>query len=107
MQALRARQLKVSKEKDRFPNQGGIHNVIPKVYPNFSPVPGDAQTLKELPPVQWLNPVVTLLFTALCLTAGFGLGLQKEHRAALLPRSHPRQGMSYPPRTIRFPPQLP
>lgn len=70
-------------------NQAGIHNVIPKVYPKFSPVPGDTQALKEPPPVRWLNPAVTLLITALCLSAGFGLGLQEEHRAALLPPEPP------------------
>ncbi len=62
---------------------------IPKVYPNFSPVPGDTQALKEPVPVRWLNPVVTLLITALCLSAGFGLGLREEHRAALLPPEPP------------------
>ena len=70
-------------------NQAGVHNVIPKVYPNFSPVPGDTQALKEPVPVRWLNPVVTLLITALCLSAGFGLGLREEHRAALLPPEPP------------------
>lgn len=70
-------------------NQAGIHNVIPKVYPNFSPVPGDTQALKKPVPVRWLNPAVTLLITALCLLAGFGLGLQEEHRAALLPPEPP------------------
>lgn len=40
-------------------------------------------------PVRRLNPVVTLLITALCLTAGFGLGLQEEHKAALLPPEPP------------------
>ena len=70
-------------------NQAGVHNVIPKVYPNFSPVPGDTQALKEPVPVRWLNPVVTLLITALFLSAGFGLGLREEHRAALLPPEPP------------------
>lgn len=70
-------------------NQAGVHNVIPKVYPNFSPVPGDTQALKEPVPVRWLNPVVTLLITALCLSAGFGLGLREEHQAALLPPEPP------------------
>ena len=70
-------------------NQAGVHNVIPKVYPNFSPVPGETQALKEPVPVRWLNPVVTLLITALCLSAGFGLGLREEHRAALLPPEPP------------------
>jgi len=70
-------------------NQAGVHNVLPKVYPNFSPVPGDTQALKEPVPVRWLNPVVTLLITALCLSAGFGLGLREEHRAALLPPEPP------------------
>ena len=73
----------------RISNQASVHNVIPKVYPNFSPVPGDTQALKEPVPVRWLNPVVTLLITALCLSAGFGLGLQEEHRAALLPPEPP------------------
>ena len=73
----------------RISNQASVHNVIPKVYPNFSPVPGDTQALKEPVPVRWLNPVVTLLITALCLSAGFGLGLREEHRAALLPPEPP------------------
>ena len=70
-------------------NQSGVHNVIPKVYPNFSPVPGDTQAVKEPAPVRWLNPAVTLLITALCLSAGFGLGLQEEQRAARLPPEPP------------------
>lgn len=71
-------------------NQAGVRNLIPKVYPNFSPVPGDTQTLKEPPPVRWLNPVVTLGITALCLSVGFGLGLQEEeYRAALQPPEPP------------------
>lgn len=70
-------------------NDVGLKAPIPKVYPNFSPVPGDTQALKEPVPVRWLNPVVTLLITALCLSAGFGLGLQEERRAALLPPEPP------------------
>lgn len=70
-------------------SRAGVHHLIPKVYPNFSPVPGDTQALKEPVPIRWLNPAVTLLITALCLSAGFGLGLQKEHRAALLPPEPP------------------
>lgn len=67
----------------------GRKTSIPKVYPNFSPVPGDTQAVKEPVPVRWLNPFITLLITALCLSAGFWLGLREEHRAALLPPEPP------------------
>ncbi len=70
-------------------HSGGTKLFIPKVYPRFSPVPGDTEALKEPPPVRWLNPVVTLLITVLCLTIGAGMGLQEEYRAAHQPPEPP------------------
>ena len=67
----------------------GFNFFIPKVYPNFNPVPGDTEAVKEPPAPRWLNPVVTLLITVLCLTIGAGMGLREEYRAAHQPPEPP------------------
>lgn len=70
-------------------NDVGRKASIPKVYPNFSPVPGDTEPLREAVPVWWRNPMMTLVITVLCLTVGVNIGLKEERQAALLPPESP------------------
>jgi len=64
---------------------GRIH--IPKVYPNFSPAPRDAEPLRKRPPFRWGNTVCILLTTAACLAAGCLTGWtdleEKYHQSAV------------------------
>lgn len=64
---------------------GGATLFIPKVYPNFTPVPGSAERVKTPTPFRWINPICTVLVTALCLTVGCCIGLQQERSAAEIP----------------------
>jgi len=67
---------------------GGDSVYIPKVYPNFSPVPGNAERLRNRPPVRWGNTAYTLLVTAVCLAAAYWVGRgdsAEEHRQPLMP----------------------
>ena len=70
-------------------NDVGRKAYIPKVYPQFSPVPGDTEQLKEAVPVWWRNPLMTLVITVFCLTVGIHIGLEEERQAALLPPEPP------------------
>lgn len=70
-------------------NDVGRKASIPKLYPNFSPVPGDTEPLREAVPVWWRNPMMTLVITVLCLTVGVNIGLKEERQAALLPPESP------------------
>ena len=70
-------------------NDVGRKAYIPKVYPQFSPVPGDTEPLKEAVPVWWRNPMMTLVITVFCLTVGIHIGLEEERQAALLPPEPP------------------
>ena len=70
-------------------NDVGRKAYIPKVYPQFSPVPGDTEQLKEAVPVWWRNPLMTLVITVFCLTVGMNIGLKEERQAALLPPEPP------------------
>lgn len=64
-------------------NDAGRKAYIPKVYPKFSPVPGDTEPLKEAVPVWWRNPLMTLVITVFCLTVGMNIGLKEERQAVL------------------------
>lgn len=57
-----------------------VQHIIPKVYPGFTPVPGEAERVQAAPTVRWINPVVTVLITAVCLAAGMLMGIQEERR---------------------------
>ncbi len=70
-------------------NDVGRKAYIPKVYPQFSPVPGDTEPLKEAVRVWWRNPLMTLVITVFCLTVGVNIGLKEECQAALLPPESP------------------
>ena len=70
-------------------NDVGRKAYIPKVYPKFSPVPGDTEPLKEAVPVWWRNPLMTLVITVFCLTVGMNIGLKEECQAALFPPEPP------------------
>ena len=70
-------------------NDVGRKAYIPKVYPQFSPVPDDTEQLKEAVPVWWRNPLMTLVITVFCLTVGIHIGLEEERQAALLPPEPP------------------
>jgi len=63
---------------------GGSSVYIPKVYPNFSPVPRNAEPLRTCPPLRWGNTVCTLLAAAVCLAAGYRsgwMGLEEYHQS--------------------------
>ena len=58
----------------------GVQHIIPKVYPGFTPVPGEAERVQAAPAIRWINPVATVLITAVCLAAGMLMGIQEERR---------------------------
>ncbi len=58
----------------------GKQHIIPKAYPGFTPIPGEAERAQSAPPIRWLNPAVTVLITAACLGAGLFMGVQEQRR---------------------------
>lgn len=67
----------------------GKQYIIPKAYPGFTPIPGEAERAQSAPPIRWLNPAVTALITAVCLGAGLFLGVQEQRRPEFLPPELP------------------
>jgi len=64
---------------------GGSSVYIPKVYPNFSPVPRDAEPLRKRPPLRWCCTVCTLLVTVVCLAAGYFIGWVDQNHQSFIP----------------------
>ena len=58
----------------------GVQHIIPKVYPGFTPVPGEAERVQAAPAIRGINPAATVLITAVCLAAGMLMGIQEERR---------------------------
>ncbi len=69
-------------------SRGGQH-MIPKVYPGFTPVPGEAERVRSAPPIRWVNPAVTAAVTAVCLAAGLFMGVQEQRRPEAPPPKLP------------------
>lgn len=67
----------------------GKQHIIPKAYPGFTPIPGEAERAQSAPPIRWLNPAVTALITAACLGAGLFLGVQEQRRPEFSPPELP------------------
>lgn len=67
----------------------GKQHIIPKAYPGFTPIPGEAERAQSAPPIRWLNPAVTILITAACLGAGLFLGVQEQRRPEFPPPELP------------------
>lgn len=67
----------------------GKQHIIPKAYPGFTPIPGEAERAQSAPPIRWLNPAVTALITAACLGAGLFMGVQEQRRPEFLPPELP------------------
>lgn len=59
-------------------NLKGTKSVIPKVYPDFAPIPGAERTKGPLPPV-WGETAAVLMLTVICTAVGCGLGIGMEH----------------------------
>lgn len=69
-------------------SQSGQH-MIPKVYPGFTPIPGEAERAQSAPAVRWLNPAVTVAVTAVCLVTGLFMGVQEQRRPEAPPPKLP------------------
>lgn len=65
-------------------NLKGATSVIPKVYPNFSPIPGAERAKGPLPSL-WGEAAVAVILTVICTAAGCGLGLWMERGEADVP----------------------
>ena len=63
--------------------------VIPKVYPNFAPVPGVERTKGPLP-LAWNEVICIPAVMLVCAAAGCYLGIEAEQRAADVPTPPPQ-----------------